>query len=192
MIQYLQDLQLEETAIVFAYCRHSDRYSVTDILASFIKQLAQDHPSVVLPIIEPVYKDHQRKETRPSKQEIQQLVQKLVKLFKKTYIILDALDELPEDARAHLPAVLSSLRASLLITSRPLQLLETADAIVRIDVQNQQDIDIFIEKEIEETGRLRNILRARQHVRKKICASLKRGSRNMCVFYFDLILVLTI
>ena len=133
MIQHLQNhFQLKETAIVFAYCRHSDRYSVTDILAAFIKQLAQDHPSVVLPIIEPVYKDHHRKETRPSKQEIQRLVQRLVKLFKKTYIILDALDELPEDTRVHLPAVLSSLRASLLITSRPLQLLEAADAIVHM------------------------------------------------------------
>jgi hypothetical protein len=181
VIQYLQDFQPEETAIVFAYCRHSDRYSVTDILASFIKQLAQDHPSVVLPIIEPVYKDHQRKETRPSKQEIQQLVQKLVKLFKKTYIILDALDELPEDARDHLSTVLSPLRASLLITSRPLQLLEAADAIVRIDVQNQQDIEIFIDKEIEETRRLRDMLRERQDVRKKICTSLKQG-HGACVY----------
>ena len=34
------------------------------------------------------------------------------------------------------------------------------------------------------------MLRARQDVRKKICASLKQGSRSMCVFYFDLILAI--
>ena len=106
-------------------------------LASFVNQLAQDHPSAVIPIFEPVYKDHQRKDTRASERELQQLVREPLKLFKKTYIILDALDELPDDTRANLPTILSSLRASLLVTSRPLHLLEAADAIVRIDLENQ-------------------------------------------------------
>lgn len=185
VIQHLQE-QFEETAIVFAYCRHPDRYSITDILGAFVKQLIQKHPSVVLPVIEPVYKDHQRKETRASEQELQGLVQELLKLFKKTYIVIDALDELPDDTRANFPRVLSSLRASLLITSRPLQLLEAADAVIRIDVENKKDIDLFIDKQIEETGRLRHMLKARQDVRKKICTSLKQVSRGMCVSYFDL------
>ena len=183
MIQHLQK-HFQDTAIVFAYCRHSDRYSVADILASFVKQLAQAHPSVVLPSIGPVYEDHQRKETRLSEQELQHLFQELLKLFKKTYIVIDALDELPDDTRVNLPTVLSPLLASLLITSRPLELLEVADAVVHIDDKNQQDIELFIDKQFEEPGRLRDMLKEKQLVRKGICATLKQVSQGMYVSYF--------
>jgi hypothetical protein len=138
----------QHTAIVFAYSRYTDRYSVSTILASFVKQLAQDRPSIALPIIQPVYDDHQRKETRLSEQELQGLLQKLLKSFVRAYIVIDALDELPDDTKASLPSVILSLRASrarLLVTSRPLHLLEirSSDANVYVEAGNQKDIELF-------------------------------------------------
>jgi ankyrin repeat domain-containing protein 50 len=178
----------QETAIVFAYCRYTDQCSVTDILASFVKQLVQDHPSVVVPIIEPVYKDHQRKETRLSERELQELVQRLLKSFKKTYIIIDALDELPDNTRSNLPMVLSlrASRATLLVTSRPLQ-LHLPDTYVRVEVKSQTDIELFIDKQIEETHCLKDLLNGNQKATEEIRASLKQKSQGMCVSYFGLI-----
>ena len=178
VIQHLQE-NFHETAIVF----HIVDIQIDILSRTFFKQLAQGHPAAVIPIFEPVYKDHQRKDTRASERELQQLVREPLKLFKKTYIILDALEELPDDTRANLPTILS-LRASLLVASRPLQLLDAADAIVRVDSENQKDIELYIDKHIEETGRLRDLLKARQDVWKKICARLKKVSRGMYVPYF--------
>jgi hypothetical protein len=184
----------QDTAIGFAYCRYTDRYSVTDILASFVKQAAQDHPSVVLPIIQPVYKDHQRKETRPSEGELLALVQQLLKLFKKTYLIIDALDEAPDDTKAKLPKVFSSLRASgasLLVTSRPLELLDPQLPDAHIEVENQKDIELFIDEEIHGTSRLTQLLKGKPEVRKEICASVGGKSQGMWVFQSGLIYLCT-
>jgi len=178
-----------EIAIIFAFCRYSDQYSVTDILASFVKQLAQDHLSV-FPIIETVYKDHKKKETRPSEQELQELLQRLLNSFKKTYIVIDALDEVPENTRVHLLVVLSSLRgsrASLLLTSRPLQLLEPFlpdAAYIYVENENHGDIEFFINKQIEETLHLASLLKGKQPLRREICTKLKEKSEGMYVFYF--------
>ena len=103
----------------------------------------------------------------------------------KTYIVIDALDEVSDETRVDLLAVLSSLgtcRASVLLTSRPLQLLEPLlpDAEVHVDAENRSDIELYIDKRIEETPRLRTLLKGKgQHVREEIRAKLKQKSDGM-------------
>jgi len=144
----------------------------------------------MLPIIEVIYEDHEKKETRPSEQELQALLQQLLNSFKKTYIVIDALDEVPENTRVNLLTVLSSLRASrasLLLTSRPLQLLEPflPDAVyVYIENKNRKDIELFINKQMEETPYLTAIFKGKPLVRKEICAKLKEKSDGMYVPHF--------
>ena len=188
VIYHLQEYcPVQETPVIFAYSRYSNRYSITDILASFIKQLAQDNHSIILPIIEPIYDGHQRKETRPSKEELWDLLKKLFNLFKKTYIIIDALDEIPDDTRAGLLAVLLSLQASrgsLLLTSRPLQVLEplVPNAVyIHVEAGNRSDIELFIDKQFDENLYLKAVLRGKEADREGICAKLKQKSQGMCV-----------
>jgi hypothetical protein len=176
-------------AIIFAYCRYTDRYSITDILSSFVKQIAEDHQSVVLPIIESVYNNHQRRQTRPGEHELQELLKKLLNSFKKAYIIVDALDEVPDDIRPGLLEVLRSLPAGLLLTSRPLAILEQYHpdaAYIHVDAKNWGDIELFINKQIDKNPSLTTILRGREAERKEICAKLKEKSQGMCVYlHFD-------
>jgi len=188
VIHHLQEYSsVQETPVIFAYSRYSNRYSITDILASFVKQLAQDNHSVILPIIEPIYDGHQRKETRPSKEELLDLLKKLLNLFKKTYIIIDALDEIPDDTKADLLAVLLSLQASggsLLLTSRPLQVLEPLlpNAVyIYVEAGNRSDMELFIDKQIDENPYLKAVLRGKEAEKKEVCAKLKRKSQGMCV-----------
>jgi hypothetical protein len=117
-------------------------------------------------------------------------------MFKKTYIIIDGLDEVFDDIRAHFLKVLSLLRengASLLLTSRPLQLLEPLlpdAAFIQIDDENQKDIDLFIDKKFEEEPHLTSLLEGRQRVREETCAKFKEKSRGMCVSSFSLLLIM--
>ena len=191
VIDYLQKRlsSVQKTTILFAYFRYTDGHSITDILASFVKQLAQDHSSIIFPIIEPIYDNHQRKETRPNKHELQELLKKLLDSFEKAYIIVDALDEVPDDARPDLLEVLLSLPANLLLTSRPLATLEQCHsnaAYVHLEDENWKDIKLFLEKEIDKSPSLTTMLKGKETVRKEICAKLKQKSRGMYVYQFCL------
>jgi hypothetical protein len=146
--------------------------------------LAEHRPSV-LSILELFHNDHENKQTRPCERELQELLQKLLLQFKKTFIIIDALDEFPDDSRGDLLTILSSLQASLLLTSRPLRLLEhiLPDAVyIHIDAENRKDIELFIDKKVQETPRLSVLLRGKELLRKEICAKLKEKSEGMYVF----------
>ena len=166
-----------------------------DILASFVKQLAQDHESIIFPIVGPIYNDHKKKETRPSKDELQELLKKLLNLFEKTYIIVDALDEVPDDDTRHdLLEVLRSLPASLLLTSRPLSTLEqyhSNAAYIHIEAENWKDIEVFLEKQINSSPSLTTMLKGKEEVKKEICAKLKHKSQGMYEYQFRPISVVT-
>ncbi len=131
-----------------------------------------------------MYNSHKTKDTRPSQRELQELLEKLLKSFEKTYIIVDALDEVPDDTRPDLLEVLRSLPANLLLTSRPLAMLERfhSNAVyIHVDGENCMDIELFIEKQIDKSPSLTTMLEGKEAVRKEISAKLKQKSQGMCV-----------
>ena len=170
-------------AVVFAYCRYADRYPLSHFLASFIKQLVEHHPHV-FPHIESVYTKHQKKATRPSEQELLELFQKLVRLFKQAYIITDAMDEASDDTRDRLLRALLSLQVNLLLTSRPSNLSKhlPQDALfIYIDALNRQDIERFLDDKFRESTRLSDLLRGKEELGKEIRAELTKKSNGMYV-----------
>ena len=186
-----------DIAIIFAYCRYMDRYSVTDILASFIKQLAERHPNV-LPFIENVYQYHLKDATRPIEQEWLELLQTLIPLFSKVYIIIDALDEFPDDTRDEFLNALISLQTSLLITSRPSNAFSLLSDIeyIHIGDENEEDIERFIHQRFRESSNLTSLLRKKDQILKEICTKLKEISKSMYVpnvnhsFFFQVLIMM--
>ena len=173
-----------DTAIIFAYCRHSDRYSSTDILASFIKQLAQCH-SGVLSLVESVYVNHREDGTPPRHEELLDIFQKSIPFFSRVYIIVDAFDEFPDDTRDHFLKPLVSLQAWLLVTSRPSitsYLLEGAPYI-EIGDEIQKDIKLFIDQQFEESTSLKSLKRRNKQIWSEIRAKLKETSMGMYATY---------
>ena len=182
VIDHLQKRFLRKTTILFAYSRYTDKYSVADLLASFVKQLAQDHQEIVFPILEPIYDDYKKKDIRPSNDALLYLLKKLLNLFEKAYIIVDALDEAPDDTRPDLLDALRLLPASLFLTSRPLEMLEqyhSNAAYIHIERENQNDIEHFLEKKINKSPWLTTMLRGKEAIRKEICTKLKEKSQGM-------------
>jgi hypothetical protein len=108
-------------------------------------------------------------------------------LFKKTYIVIDALDEVPDDARLHLLDDILSLqasRANLLLTSRPLQLLEPLHQnaeYIQVDAENWKDIELFIHKQIENNRFISAVLKGNPADRDELCAKLKQKCQGMYV-----------
>jgi len=169
--------------MVFAYCRYTDRYPLSHFLASFIKQLVEDHPRV-FSHIESVYTKHQKEATRPHETNLLELFQKLVGLFKKAYIIIDAVDEASDDTRDHFLRALLPLQANLLLTSRPSNLskhLPQHALVVYIDDLNQQDVEHFINTQFQQLIRLLDLLEGREELGQVIRANLTKKSNGMYV-----------
>ena len=170
----------DDIAIVFAYCRYTERLSITDVLASFVRQLVERH-SRVLSSVEVVYRNHLVDSTRPIEEDWLELLQTVIPLFKRVYIVIDALDEFPDSARDRLLNALVSLKASLLVISRPSNVFYLLREVEYIEIgdENGKDVEFFIDQKFRESSNLTRLLRERELVRKEICGKLKETSKNM-------------
>ena len=170
----------QDVAIVFAYCQYTDPHSTSDILSSFAKQLVERHPRV-LSSVESVYKNHLADGTRPIEQEWLELLQTIVPLFNRVYIVIDALDEFPDNGRDNLINALTSLQASLLITSRPSNVFHLLGDVEFIEIgeKNEQDIELFIQQRFKQSANLMSLLRKKEEIKSEICAKVKEKSKSM-------------
>ncbi|KAI3573063.1 hypothetical protein IWW34DRAFT_888169 [Fusarium oxysporum f. sp. albedinis] len=83
-----------EIGITYIYCSSGRQHEqkVDDLVASVLKQLTQCRSS--LPeSVRSLYDQHNAKRTRPSLDEISALLQSVVAMYSRIYIIVDALDE---------------------------------------------------------------------------------------------------
>jgi hypothetical protein len=80
--------------IAYLYCnfRRQHEQKPEDLLASLLKQLVQEQPSIP-ESISSLHKRHRDKRTRPSFEEISKALHSVVTDYSKTFIIVDALDE---------------------------------------------------------------------------------------------------
>lgn len=111
--------------IAYIYCnfRRKDDQKAEDLLASLLKQLAQERPS--LPdIVKDLYGRHKDKRTRPPLEEISRTLQSVAAMYSRVFIIVDALDECQayDDCRTRFLSEIFNLQAkcgaNLFATSR--------------------------------------------------------------------------
>jgi hypothetical protein len=90
---------------------------------NILKQLAQEQPSVPVSV-ETLYQRHERKKTRPSFNEIVQVLDLVAMGYEQVFIIIDALDECQDfdgDRRSFLSEIFNlraRTRANIFATSR--------------------------------------------------------------------------
>ena len=86
----------KSVGITYIYCnfRRQDEQKIYDLLASLLKQLAESQPSLPSTVKE-LYNRHKTKRTRPSLEEISRSLQAVTTLYSRVFIIVDALDEMP-------------------------------------------------------------------------------------------------
>jgi hypothetical protein len=113
-------------AYLFCNFRRQQEQSPLDLLASLLKQLVQEQPS--LPeSVKSLYERHKDKQDRPSFDEISKVLHSVVADYSRAFIIIDALDEcqVSKGDRRNLLSEIFSLQAktgiNLFVTSRFIQ-----------------------------------------------------------------------
>ncbi|KAH6896228.1 ankyrin repeat-containing domain protein [Coprinopsis sp. MPI-PUGE-AT-0042] len=193
VVEYLQKEYLKELAgqvsaheilVCFAYCRYTEPTSVCDILAALVRQ-ALERANHILPAVEHLYlglyNQHRLEGTRPSQEELVELLLEISKRFRLAFYILDGLDEAQDEIKHHLLRILSSINIHLLITSRPLPYLEaTLPSVDRFEVvANGDDIDRLVARTIEQNPVFRALLEKEPTLKQKTIASVKQKANGM-------------
>ena len=112
-----------DEGVAFFYCEYSqsvEAQAAVTIVASFIYQLVLQLESVPEELIHS-YQHHVRHSTRPDLQENIRMLQKVNRKFSRTWLLIDALDELEPTSRDDLLEAIEVLKDSIrfFITSRP-------------------------------------------------------------------------
>lgn len=125
VIEKLRELYRGQNVAVFMlYCNYNDpeTHNVQPLIASLVKQYIQDQ-FVVDKKLEELHEAHYKKETRPTLEELRDLLGTAISQYEKTFVVLDALDEMPnEESRSDLVSSLRGINqnSNLLVTSRPM------------------------------------------------------------------------
>ena len=88
----------QNIGVAYLYCDYKNREQQTsmDLIAVLLKQLIRNNIS--LPdSIHDLYKRHEQRKTRPSLEEISQSLFSVIGGLSRTYIVVDALDELSDN-----------------------------------------------------------------------------------------------
>ncbi|TFK18488.1 ankyrin [Coprinopsis marcescibilis] len=186
VIEHLQKLVKEseskDICLLFAFCRYTERLVVIDILLALLRQLLERHPQV-LPYVKPMYERHKRENTRPSEAEVVDLLRQIATsgLFKKTFYILDGLDEAASDIQVDLLEILSSLPVHFFITSRPLDTLKdiVPNARFLTIIASDPDIALLIDQKIHRMPALRRLLINSATLKAEVVSMISSKSSGM-------------
>ncbi|KAJ2916935.1 hypothetical protein MD484_g3527, partial [Candolleomyces efflorescens] len=168
--------------VIFAYCRYTEQYPASQFLAEWIRQLLEYDPTT-LKYIKRMFTVHQRQDTSPSQAELHDLLSAICPAFEKVFIILDGLDEAQEDVKIQLLNEINTLphNTRTLIMSRPLKSFEyLVPGAAHIDIEaRNEDIELFVEKQIAQIPRLRTMLAKKDSEKRRICKAIKEKSGGM-------------
>jgi hypothetical protein len=157
------------------YLNHKETATQTpaNLLASLWRQLVfgKNIPSLV----ESLYKEHSEKRTRPSLKEIHAVLHSAIIEWSKVYVVVDALDEYPEDQRRILLEQLASVGAavSFMLTSRPHIFLDASLPTDTLEIRaGSEDIERYVDAQIRLSSRLSKHVGARPELRGEIQAGI--------------------
>ncbi|RSL93028.1 hypothetical protein CDV31_014881 [Fusarium ambrosium] len=150
-----------DIGIAYIYCnfRRQHEQRIDDLLGSVLKQLTQCRSS--LPdSVKSFYDRHKTKRTRPSLDEILGLLQSVVAMYSRVFIIVDALDECQasDGCRTRFLAELFNLQTrhgiNIFATSRPItEIIDCFKASLSIEIEiraSPDDVARYLEGHIEQ------------------------------------------
>ncbi|KAJ7135735.1 ankyrin repeat-containing domain protein [Mycena epipterygia] len=147
--------QTENIGVACIYLNHKETESQSppNLIASLWRQLVFNKP--ISSTIPNLYAQHHEQRTRPTLNDIRAEFSSVAAEYMKVYIVVDALDEYPEDLRSILLESLATVRPSinLLLTSRPHINISSPDAQLEIRA-TEDDIRSYVEKQIRGSIRL--------------------------------------
>ncbi|KAI9774450.1 MAG: hypothetical protein M1839_001733 [Geoglossum umbratile] len=140
--------------VAYIYCnfRQRDEQKAHDLLASLLKQLSQERPT--LPdTVKDLYDRHKAKRTRPLFDELSKALHTVVAMHSRVFIIVDALDEcqLSDGSLTRFLTELLSLQdkcgANLFATSRPIpEIMGKFERSMSLEIRaNKVDVERYLD-----------------------------------------------
>ncbi|KAI8725461.1 hypothetical protein NCS52_00117200 [Fusarium sp. LHS14.1] len=175
---------VSDVAIAYVYCDYKDpsTLSETNIWSSIVRQLVescQQMPAEISSFREKYLK----KRSLPTNKERISLMRVLSRLFRKTYILVDALDECPEENRDAFIALAGQVQsfAHLLITSRPnLDLATSFGNLRQINVSaHPSDIEVYLNSQMGTSKRMASFMAKDPSLKGDIIQSLLQKANGM-------------
>lgn len=168
--------------LAFFYYRfdRQDAQKPEELIANLIKQLGQNHkPS--LEKIQSFYEDHKKKDSRPLVKELVHLLQVIISLFSRAYVVIDALDEC-DDADYSRTRLLDSLFAAqkkglnICATSRNFHVIEERfeDAIKWQVTPSKNDVFSFLDRRMSQLPDfVQNNIPLQEEIKKCIASAIE-------------------
>ncbi|KAJ6563734.1 hypothetical protein DFH09DRAFT_479120 [Mycena vulgaris] len=174
---------LENVGVAVIYLNHKETevQSLSNLLAGIWRQLV--FKKAISSSVHRLHEEHREPRTRPSREETRDVLCSAVVEYSKVFIIVDALDEYPEQQRGSLLHSLSSLGSTvnLMVTSRPhiavnylFRTLETLEIRAAED-----DIRKHLNAEILRSSRLLRHIENQPNLREEIVITIVRRSDGM-------------
>lgn len=156
VIDFLRNkFQADDVGVAFMYCNYKSKQeqSFKDFMLSFIKQLVQERP--ILPVeVQTLHQHHSGKGTRPSIDEVTDVLRSLLASYSRVFLVIDALDECAKSDREQLLETLAKVRfqvqMNLFATSRPLpDIVAYFHGNVSLEIRaKEEDVRRYLENHI--------------------------------------------
>ncbi|KAF3131790.1 hypothetical protein TWF703_007509 [Orbilia oligospora] len=168
--------------IAYIYCsfKRNHEQKLDDLLASLLKQLSQNKTSLPQTIKE-LYQRHLGNRTRPSREDVIEALRSVIDSYSRVFIIIDALDELPEsNGRAAFISELFYLHdnynTNILATSRFIpQLTEKFQSYTTFEIHaHDEDVRKYLDNQISQSEK-----KLLQNHREYIITEITKAVRGM-------------
>jgi hypothetical protein len=170
-------------AVMYLNHKETDTQSQSNLLAGLWRQLVLGKPMSVDACR--LYARHREQRTRPSLDEMHGVLHTVISQYSRVFIVVDALDEYPEEHRNILLGCLSTLgpTVNLMLTSRPHINIENAFANSNLEIMEvrarEHDIRRHIDGQIVKSSRLSRHIKNSPNLREEIVTTILRRSDGM-------------
>ncbi|KAF7356057.1 ANK-REP-REGION domain-containing protein [Mycena venus] len=174
----------EDIAVACMYLNHKETQIQTpsNLLAALWRQLVFDKPTSVDSMGQKLYRQHFERGTRPSLEEIHELLCSVVAKWSRVFIVVDALDEYPEDERMILLKRLTTMESTvnIMLTSRPHITLPSLRYTTNLEIRApDEDIRKYVNQRIQAHSRLSLHVKTSPELREQIITTILKSVDGM-------------
>jgi Cdc6-like AAA superfamily ATPase len=174
------DLQSDAT-VLFGYFNYKRAYSTVQLLETLLKQLGHRRLSCHRTITNLI--QERSRQNRPSLEQITAALFHEVSTYRKVYVVLDALDEFPEESQQELVEQLRALPSNvhILVTSRDLPTIsDMFQEDERLDiVADEGDMRACITRRISKSGTLNRLINKPPSLNQEVADSVIEKAHGM-------------
>ncbi|KAJ7706751.1 hypothetical protein B0H17DRAFT_918555, partial [Mycena rosella] len=180
----VENLRAEQnTGVAVLYLNHkeTDTQSPSNLLAGIWRQLMFEKP--ISAVVDRLYAKHREQRTRPSLEETYSILCSIIAEHSRVFIVVDAVDEYPEELRDTLLHRLLDLgpTVSLMLTSRPHIRIDNVVTNIAIETLEIRATEEDMRRHL--AARIRNSSRLSKHV--KNCLGLREEIERAIVYRSD-------